>query len=68
MIWGCMSQSRPGAVAQVVGRMDSEQCIEISGTKLTQSMYTTCLLGDMPFQEVIIFQQDGGPNYTSWAA
>lgn len=29
MIWGCMSWSRPGAIAHIVGRMDSEQHIEI---------------------------------------
>lgn len=66
MICGCMSWSGAGAIAYIVGIMDSEQYVEILDTKPAQSMEATCLQRDMLPQE-FIFQQDGDPKHTSWA-
>lgn len=47
MIWGCMAWSNPGAIVQLVVRMNALQYISIVQENPTQSKEATYLLGDM---------------------
>ncbi|KAI1004513.1 hypothetical protein K3495_g3698 [Podosphaera aphanis] len=67
MIWACMTWSGPGAMVQVMGRMDTQQYISILDQNLICSMEATCLLGDMPPVDQLIFQQDNDPKHTARA-
>lgn len=67
MIWACMTWSGPGAMVQIMGRMDTEQYISILDQNLFRSMEATCLLGDMPPVDQLIFQQDNDPKHTARA-
>ncbi|KAI0997809.1 hypothetical protein K3495_g10379 [Podosphaera aphanis] len=67
MIRACMTWSGPGAMVQVTGRMDTQQYINILDQNLICSMEATCLLGDMPPVDQLIFQQDNDPKHTARA-
>ena len=64
MIWACMIWSGPGAMVQVMGRMNIQQYISIFDQNLICSMEATCLLGDIPPVDQLIFQQDNDPKHT----
>lgn len=68
MIWACMTWSGPGAMVQVMGRMDTQQYINILDQNLICSMEAACLLGDMPPVDQLIFQRDNDPKHTARAS
>ncbi|KAI0995600.1 hypothetical protein K3495_g12580 [Podosphaera aphanis] len=67
MIWGCMAWSRPGAMVQVVGKMNTQQYISILQENLTLCMEAASLLEDMPPTDQPNFQQDNDPKHTARA-
>ena len=67
MIWACMTWSEPGAMVRVMGSMDTQQYINILDQNLICSMEATCLLGDMPPINQLIFQQGNDPKHTARA-
>lgn len=60
MVWGCMGWNGVGRLAEVEGRMDAEQYVNILEENLLPSI-EEC---GIPEEEVI-FQQDNDPKHTS---
>src|SRR5215469_7770260 len=60
MVWGCMSWEGVGRLAEVEGRMDADQYVEILEHNLLPSMEES----EFSMEEVI-FQQDNDPKHTS---
>ncbi|CAG8737237.1 14943_t:CDS:2, partial [Acaulospora colombiana] len=60
MLWGCMTISGPGHMAQVDGRMDAKQYTDILSQNLLQSAKATGFQGTD-----FTFQQDNDPKHTS---
>jgi len=60
MVWGCMGWNGVGMLAEVEGRMDAEQYVDILNHHLLPSMAESGI-----DEEDIIFQQDNDPKHTS---
>ena len=60
MVWGCMSWEGVGRLAEVEGRMDAEQYVEILEANLLPTMEESEIS-----LEDLIFQQDGDSKHTS---
>ena len=60
MVWGCMAWEGVGYLAEVEGRMDANQYVEILKDNLLPSMEES----GIPLED-IIFQQDNDPKHTS---
>ena len=60
MVWGCMGWNGVGRLAEIEGRMDSAQYVEILDQNLSQSIEDL----EIPAGEAII-QQDNDPKHTS---
>jgi transposase len=60
MVWGCMGWNGVGMLAEIEGRMDSAQYVEILAQHLSQSIEYL----EIPAGEAI-FQQDNDPKHTS---
>jgi transposase len=60
MVWGCMGREGVGRMAEVVGRMDAKQFVDILETNLLPSIKES----GIPRGQVI-FQQDNDPKHTS---
>jgi transposase len=63
MVWGCMGWEGVGRLAEVEGRMDAEQYVDILETNLLPTMEES----DIPLED-LIFQQDGDSKHTSYKA
>ncbi len=63
MVWGCMGWEGVGYVAEVEGRMDANQYVDILENNLLPSMEES----GVPLEDVI-FQQDGDSKHTSHKA
>ncbi|SJX63304.1 related to transposase [Sporisorium reilianum f. sp. reilianum] len=62
MIWGCMMWEGVGTMHMVIGRMDSDQYIEILEDKLAKTMSE---MHHRYSYTDIIFQQDNNPKHTA---
>ena len=60
MVWGCMGWNGVGMLAEVEGRMDAKQYVDILEQHLPQSITDL----EIPEDEAI-FQQDNDPKHTS---
>ena len=60
MVWGCMGWESVGKLAEVEGRMDANQYVDILKDNLLPSLEES----GVPL-EVVIFQQDNDPKHTS---
>lgn len=60
MVWGCMGWEGVGHLAEVEGRMDANQYVDILENHLLPSMEES----GIPLED-IIFQQDNDPKHTS---
>jgi DDE superfamily endonuclease/Transposase len=60
MVWGCMGWNGVGQLAEVVGRMDAKQYVDILNDHLLPSMEDS----GIPLED-IIFQQDGDSKHRS---
>jgi len=60
MVWGCMGWEGVGDLAEVEGRMDANQYVDILENHLLPSMEES----GVP-EEDVIFQQDNDPKHTS---
>ena len=60
MVWGCMGWNGVGNMAEVEGRMNSEQYVSILKENLLESLENLAI-----DPEVTIFQQDNDPKHTS---
>jgi hypothetical protein len=60
MVWGCMGWNGVGQLAEVEGRMDADQYVDILGNHLLASFQES----GIP-EEDWIFQQDNDPKHTS---
>lgn len=65
MLWGCMSWFGVGAMSEVVGRMNSEQYVDILDRCLLKTMADVEEEDGMPPRQRLIFQQDNDPKHTS---
>jgi transposase len=60
MVWGCMGWEGVGRLAEVEGRMDANQYVDILEDHLLPSMEDLAI-----GEEQMIFQQDNDPKHTS---
>ena len=60
MVWGCMGWNGVGNMAEVEGRMNSEQYVSILKENLLESLENLAI-----DPEVTIFQQDNDPKHKS---
>jgi len=60
MIWGCMGWEGVGHLAEVEGRMDANQYVDILEDNLLPSLEESGIS-----LENVIFQQDNDPKHTS---
>lgn len=60
MVWGCMEWSGVGQLAEVEGRMNADQYVDILENHLLPSMQEF----EIPVEE-LIFQQNNDPKHTS---
>jgi transposase len=63
MVWGCMGWEGVGKLAEVEGRMDANQYVDILEGNLLPSMEES----EIPLED-LIFQQDNDPKHTSKTA
>jgi transposase len=63
MVWGCMGWEGVGQLAEVEGRMNADQYVEILENHLLPSMEES----GIPLED-LIFQQDNDPKHTSRTA
>ena len=68
MLWGCMTWSGAGGMAQVHGQMDSAQYIDILGKELLPTLQLLSFLPSLHHGGTVFFQQDNDPKHTSRAA
>ena len=60
MVWGCISWEGVGRLAEVEGRMDAQQYVDI----LKDNLLPTMEESNIPLEN-LIFQQDNDPKHTS---
>jgi transposase len=60
MVWGCMGWEGVGRLAEVEGRMDADQYVDI----LKKNLLPCLEESDIPMED-LIFQQDNDPKHTS---
>ena len=60
MVWGCMGWESVGKLAEIEGRMDANQYVDILKDNLLPSLEES----GVPLEDVI-FQQDNDPKHTS---
>jgi hypothetical protein len=60
MVWGCMGWNSVGMLADIVGKMNAEQYVDILNDHLLPSIAESEI-----DEEDIIFQQDNDPKHTS---
>ena len=60
MVWGCMGWNGVGVLAEVEGRMDAKQYVDILGENLDKSRKKLKVE-----KKKAIFQQDNDPKHTS---
>ena len=60
MVWGCMGWNGVGMLAEVVGKMNAKQYVDILNDHLWHSIVESGI-----DEEDIIFQQDNDPKHTS---
>lgn len=60
MVWGCMGWEGVGRLAEVEGRMDADQYVDI----LEKNLLPCLEESDIPMED-LIFQQDNDPKHTS---
>ena len=60
MVWGCMSWEGVGRLAEIEGRMDADQYVEI----LEENLLPSLVEAGFSVEEAI-FQQDNDPKHTS---
>ena len=60
MIWGCLGWESVGRLAEVEGKMNAEQYVDIMENNLLHNMEES----EISLQDVI-FQQDNDPKHTS---
>jgi len=64
-IWGSMAWPGVGALAEIVGTMDSEQYVEILENALVPTIERVAREPDLPPPSQLIFQQDNDPKHKS---
>lgn len=60
MVWGCMGWNGVGHLAEVEGRMDADQYVDILKNHMLPSLEESGIS-----EEEVIFQQDNDPKHTS---
>jgi len=61
MVWGSIAWPGVGALAKIVGTMDSEQYVEILENAMVPKIERVAREPDLPPPSQLIFQQDNDP-------